>query len=190
MPVLRWDKPKKARSKADWENYAGFEEGPTGGYVPNMSEADAASWKAKLVGHTKGRPQVEIRRQCGPSLLLVIVNLGTGYNYKQYVSDTDLDVYKTGEEYDAAMIAEEEERDRQTPPRYRRHYSMADYYRDNPTTDAALKEMQSQACTRDINVHMSMNGPAQMTFEVMAELNEAVLEAKLFLEELVAKSSG
>lgn len=183
MPILNWDKPKKARSKADWENYAGFDGGPVGGYVPNMSDADASSWKAKLVGHTKGRPQVEIRRQCGPSLLLVIVNLGTGYNYKQYVSDTDLDVHKTGAEYDAAMIAVEEERDRQ----YRRGYSMADYYRKHPTTDANLKEMQDRASTRGINVHMSMNGPAQMTFTEMAELNEAVLEAKFFLEELVAK---
>lgn len=88
MSVLRWDKPKKIRTAKENADHYGFEDGPTGGYQPNMSEADSRSWKAKLVGHTKGFPQVEIRRQCGPSLLLVIVNLGKGYNYKHYQSDS------------------------------------------------------------------------------------------------------
>lgn len=177
--ILRWDKPKKKLKTDEWRESYGFEDGPTGGYVPNMSDADAQSWKAKLVGHTKGRPQVEIRRQCGPSLMLIIVNLGTGYNYKGYVSDTDLDVYTSGAEYDAARIAESEEQVRL----HGRHHSMADYYRRNPTSNDDLKEMQDRASTRGINVHISMNGPAQLTFAEMEEMHQAVAEARLFLEQ-------
>jgi hypothetical protein len=38
--------------------------------------------------------------------------------------------------------------------------------------------------TQGFNVHMSMNGPIQMTFEDISELNEAIEEAKEFLENL------
>jgi hypothetical protein len=33
-----------------------------------------------------------------------------------------------------------------------------------------------------IQIHLAMNGPAQLTFDDMAELNEAILEAKAYLE--------
>lgn len=83
MSYLRWEKPKRTRSKEEHAEIS-FEDGPKGGYVPNMSEADANSWKAKVTGTKLGYPQVEVRKTAGPALLLLIVNLGDGYNYKQY----------------------------------------------------------------------------------------------------------
>ena len=82
--LLMWDKPQKAQSVTDWKNSYGFEDGPAGGYVPNMSDQDAARWKAKLVGKTTPYPQVEIRKTSGSTQLLMIVSLGQGYNYKSY----------------------------------------------------------------------------------------------------------
>ena len=131
MSVLMWDKPKKVRTPKENEENYGFEDGPAGGYQPNMNKADILRWKAKLVGHTKGVPQVEIRRQCGPGLMLIIINLGSGYNYKQYEIEPD----------------------------------------------------QWGRTTCGINVHISMNGPVQMTFADMADMQTAIEEAKAFLEE-------
>lgn len=169
MTVLMWDKPSKKLSKAQWKEIS-FEDGPDGGYVPNMSDADKLRWKAKLVGVKKKQPQVEIRRQCGPSLMLIIVNMGTGYNYKQYSADTEYDGYQCAAEYDAEMV-------RQCP-------SMADYYESNPTTEEQLQQYRSQASTRGINIHISANGPLQMTFEDLADMNAAIEEAKEFLRNL------
>lgn len=77
-PVLTWDKPKPIMSKADWSaNQA--DSAPPGTYMPNMSEADRMRWKAKLVGTTKGFPQVELRRDS-----TVIVLSLKGYKYKYY----------------------------------------------------------------------------------------------------------
>jgi hypothetical protein len=38
--------------------------------------------------------------------------------------------------------------------------------------------------TQGINIHMSMNGAAQMTFQEMEELQQAIGEAKAYLENL------
>ena len=81
--LLMWDKPKRAQTLEDWQTSTGFDGGPAGGYVPNMSDQDAQRWRAKLVGKTTGSPQVEIRRTMGSQVLL-IVNLGGGYAYKGY----------------------------------------------------------------------------------------------------------
>jgi hypothetical protein len=81
--LLMWDKPQKAQGVADWKNSYGFDSGPPGGYVPNMSDQDASRWRAKLVGKTTPSPQVEIRRTMGSQVLL-IVSLGGGYAYKGY----------------------------------------------------------------------------------------------------------
>jgi hypothetical protein len=83
MGLLMWDKPKKLRTTPEWmENY-GFDGGPTGGYMPNMSKEDEARWKAKVTGKRLGFPQVEIRKTAGAQIT-IIVNLGEGYNYKHY----------------------------------------------------------------------------------------------------------
>lgn len=93
--VLMWDKPQKVLSVADWKDSYGFEDGPTGGYVPNMSSEDAARWKAKLVGKTTTHPQVEIRKSKGSTQLTVVVSLGTGYNYKYYKAVPKRGEYET-----------------------------------------------------------------------------------------------
>ncbi len=142
MSILVWDQPKKKLTPAEHKESYGFEDGPTGGYLPNMSDADAKKWKAKLSGHKKGFPQVEIRKSFKNALLLVIVNLGKGYNYKQYEAEPDPNSWRSGE------------------------------------------------TTKGINVHISTNGPVQMTFVQMAELQMAVNEAKLFLEEREQQEKG
>lgn len=85
MGILMWETPKKAMSTEDWKNHAGFDGGPVGGYVPNVSAEHLGRWRAKLVGKTTSSPQVEIRTSAGGAQLLIIVNLGGGYKYKGYV---------------------------------------------------------------------------------------------------------
>ncbi len=134
MSVLRWDKPKKIRTPEENAAHYGFEDGPTGGYQPNMSAADAASWKAKETGMKSGYPQVEIRKTFKGTMCLIIVNLGKGYKYKSY----------------------------------------------EPVPSASSWGQP----TRGINVHMSLNGPLQMTFAEMEEMQTAIQEAKDYLAAL------
>ncbi len=122
--LLMWDTPAKKMNTEEWKDSYGFEDGPTGGYVPNMSAEDAARWKAKLVGKTTGTPQVEIRRSIGQYQLLLIVSLGGGYKYKWYTREQS-----TG-----------------------------------------------------VNVHLSANGPIQMSFQDVQDMHTVVQEAKQFLE--------
>ncbi len=140
MSILMWDKPKKVLSKKQWEESYGFEDGPTGGYISNMSQDDKSRWKAKVTGQKLGYPQVEIRKEAG-SQLLIIVNLGDGYNYKYYRAE------------------------QKSPPD-----KLWDF---------------SHTGTFGICVHMSLNGPAQLTLKEMGELNLAVEEAKAHLNTLV-----
>lgn len=134
MSVLNWDKPKKVRTpEQNAENY-GFEDGPTGGYQPNMSDADAASWKAKETGMKTGFPQVEIRRTIRGTMCLIIVNLGKGYKYK--------------------------------------------HYEPVPT------KSWGSSSTKGLNVHMSLNGPLQMTFKDVEDMQTAIQEAKDYLASL------
>lgn len=155
MTILVWDKPKKVRSKKDWEQHGGFDGGPTGGYIPNMSDDDAKSWKAKITGTKLGFPQVEIRKQTEEALILLIVNLGAGYNYKTKSTMPDFEQakrimklkhHKTGNEDHYAIITD-------------------------PTQDG-------------INVHMSMNGPCLMSFQDMRDMQTAIDEATVALEAL------
>lgn len=55
---------------------------PPGVYVPNMSDADAQTWRAKLTG-VRTEPQVEIRKSVGGVNVTLVVGLD-GYNYKYY----------------------------------------------------------------------------------------------------------
>jgi hypothetical protein len=157
MGVLFWGKPKKKLSTEAWKNDAGFDGGPDGGYMPNMSPEDEKRWKAKLTGTKLGYPQVEIRKTAG-SQMLVIVNLGKGYNYNHAKSENPEYVGKTPADFVGTWHSRFTQHDID-----RRAYP-----------------------TRGINVHLSMNGPAIMTFQDMADLNAAVLEAKAALEEYEA----
>ena len=149
MPILT-----KKMTTQEWRDHYGFEDGPTGGYMPNMSDEDAAKWKAKLTGTKLGFPQVEIRKSLkGACQLTCIVNLGAGYNYK----------------YSRALSEK--------------------YHGKTPTdfpgwgiNQAEIDARAARDSTAGIQVHLSLNGPAQLTFDEMAELNEAVLEAKAYLE--------
>lgn len=79
MTLLCWDKPEKVMSAEDWKSI-GYDGSNPGGFTSNMSRDDIAKWKAKLVGHKTGFPQVEIRKDGG---FVVIVSL-KGYKYKNY----------------------------------------------------------------------------------------------------------
>ncbi len=139
-------------SPAAWKDDVGFDGGPAGGYQPNMSASDNQRWKAKITGQKLGFPQVEIRKAVGPSQMLVIVSLGTGYNYKYY-------------------RAIEERYEGKTPGDF-------SYPMTQPEIDKRARPLVG------INVHLSLNGPGQMTFAEMEELNLAVQEAKAVLEAL------
>jgi hypothetical protein len=153
-PILCWDKPAKRVTTAEWKEEYGFDGGPVGGFMPNMSEEDEAKWKAKLTGTKLGFPQVEIRKTLHGAQLLVIVNLGSGYNYKHYRA--------LSERYHG-----------KTP---------ADFtYR---ITQAEIDRYAERDSTKGIQIHMAMNGPAQMSFQDIADLNQAVFEAKTYLESL------
>lgn len=152
MPVLSWDKPKRKMSPTAWKDDVGFDGGPTGGYQPNMSEADNQRWKAKITGQKLGFPQVEIRKAVGAQML-IIVSLGEGYNYKYYRA--------INEDYEG-----------KTPADMRW-----------PMTQEEINERARPL--RGINIHVALNGPAQMTFDEMTEMNEAVQEAKAALEALL-----
>ena len=140
---LNWDKPKKVLSTDAWRESYGFEDGPHGGYVPNMSHEDAISWKAKITGTKLGYPQVEIRKSANEGQLLMIVNLGDGYNYKHY-----------------RVIPEEK-------------------YRSVPFFDL-MGSSTAGKC-----VHMSLNGPATLSYEDSISLGEIVQEAMDALDKIV-----
>jgi hypothetical protein len=93
--LLRWDKPEKIMSVEAWKDLSA-DSAPPGVYMPNMSQADAESWKAKLVGHKVGRPHVEIRKTVRGVQLFLIVSQGKGYKYKYYVPDIHADDQHTG----------------------------------------------------------------------------------------------
>lgn len=150
--LLMWDRPKRAHSKEEWKEGYGFDGGPTGGYMPNMSDDDARRWKAKLVGTKTGFPQVEIRKQAGPSLMTIIVNLGAGYAYKGRTPAYDVEKART-------------------------HY--VDSTRMKPMS--LVDRIALQEVSAGTNVHMSMNGPALMDFQDMADMSRAIEEARAVL---------
>lgn len=162
MSILSWDKPKQKLTKKQWAEAAGFEDGPTGGYVPNMSDEDNARWKAKVTGQKLGFPQVEIRKAAGPSQMTIIVNLGDGYNYKQYRVVNDDWIGKTPADFSSSH-----------------HYTKL--YDTQKKIDRYAFQSGS---TRGQQVHIALNGPAQMSFDEARELHLVIEEAKAKLEEL------
>lgn len=180
MSILMWDKPKKTKSVKEWKDDYGFDGGPDGGYQSNMSENDKLAWKAKVTGTKLGAPQVEIRKTFATgSQVVIIVNLGQGYNYKYYrSSNPDLDHISTYQEY-IKMIAEKN---------HKKYPSLF------PTIEVATNDAfehyteelfeNTKFPTKGINVHLSTNGPIQMTFDEMDQMKQAVEEAKNHLENL------
>jgi hypothetical protein len=163
VSIIMWDKPRQKMSKAKWKDDVGFEDGPTGGYQPNMSEYDANRWKGKLVGTKTGFPQVEIRKKAGASLMTIIVNLGDGYNYKYYSAIPkefkNLENFGAGESRTWMDCVEDAE-----------YFDFADF---------------AGSTTSGTNVHISMNGPATLCFQEIAELTMVIHEAKAVLEDQI-----
>lgn len=152
MSILMWDKPEKKLSTEAWKSDAGFDGGPTGGYQPNMSNDDMQRWKAKLTGHTKGYPQVEIRKSFTSMVqCIIIVSLGNGYTYKN--------LKPRSERYEGKTPAD--------IPRW---------------TQEEIDRMARRDSTQGVNVHMALNGGAQMTFADFADMQAAVEEARAFLK--------
>ena len=82
-PIVMWNKPKRIMSEESRrKNFSSDSEVP-GTYVPNMSAADVASWKGKLVRHTTDNPQVELRKDT----MVIVVSLRGGYKYKYYTPE-------------------------------------------------------------------------------------------------------
>jgi hypothetical protein len=79
MSILFLDKPKRAKSIADWKSIQA-DGCPPGTYTPNMSEKDMNRWKAKVIGGDD--PRVEIRKStskkeshgkyCSSQVLLIV----------------------------------------------------------------------------------------------------------------------
>lgn len=57
--VLRRDKPPKIMSTEKWQQISA-DSAPPGVYMPNMSDADAATWRAKLIGGRDRRVEIRI----------------------------------------------------------------------------------------------------------------------------------
>jgi hypothetical protein len=70
MTVLNWEKPEQIMPKEDWLAM-GFDDGPPGAYVPNMSREDRLKWKAKFIGGKYFR--VEIRKSTNDWVQMLIV---------------------------------------------------------------------------------------------------------------------
>ncbi len=128
MGILVWDKPQRAMPLEQWYSITA-DNAPPGVYTPNMSQADAERWKAKLTGTHGRQPQVEIRKSVGACQMVVVVGLD-GYDYGTY------------------------------------------------TRQPADGRTRS---TRGKNIHFSLNGPAQLTFDQFYELVTAVTEAQSVL---------
>jgi hypothetical protein len=60
MSLLDWTKPKKVRSTEKHNAIYSSDSGVEGTYVPNMSDEDMHTWKAKKIGGED--PRVEIRK--------------------------------------------------------------------------------------------------------------------------------
>jgi len=78
--ILSFTKPKKKTSTKEHNAYYSSDSGIDGTYVPNMTEADMKTWKAKVVGSRSGNHQIEIRKTLRGAQMLIVVN-GKMSNY-------------------------------------------------------------------------------------------------------------
>lgn len=77
MSVVNWNKPARLNTPAVHAAMHEFDSGPPGGYVPNMSEEDARTWRGKLIGGND--PRVELRKTIGHTQVVVVVRLTTKF---------------------------------------------------------------------------------------------------------------
>lgn len=188
MSILRWDKPKKVMTAQQWGEHYGFDGGPIGGYSPNMSEADQLSWKAKITGKKLGFPQVEIRKTTERgSQVVIIVNLGEGYNYKYYRAVND--DYAKYVDYNDYVTQQGDYYHKKYPQQYPTLQDGIDFIKDCGAEDGEAQFWQCKYPTKDINVHIATNGPIQMTFEELQDMQKAIDEAKVALNALAIAPS-
>ena len=180
MTILRWDKPKKVMTAQQWGEHYGFDGGPIGGYAPNMSEADQLSWKAKITGKKLGFPQVEIRKTTERgSQVVIVVNLGEGYNYKYYRSVDDS--YTKYADYADYLAQEGAHYHQKYPQQYPTLQDGIDFISECGDEEGFWR---CKYPTKGINVHIATNGPIQMTFDEMMDMQKAIEEAKVALTSL------
>ena len=74
MTLLNFEKPKKV------EKDVSFDGGPPGGYVAQMSNEDAARWKAKRFNKGKEDDRIELRKCFGDVYVTIFVALD-GWNF-------------------------------------------------------------------------------------------------------------
>lgn len=65
--ILSFEKPVKVKFDV------GFEDGPIGGYYPQMAREDAKKWKAKRYNAGKPGDRIEIRKSTGWTQIHIIV---------------------------------------------------------------------------------------------------------------------
>ena len=90
--LLNFDKPEKVKIDA------GFDGGPAGGYVPQMSQEDANSWKAKKFNIGKENARIELRKSYKLTQLFIIVALDgwdLGKKYESREKSDDQKVFQT-----------------------------------------------------------------------------------------------
>jgi len=56
MSLIDWNKPKRV------ERGGGFDGGPEGGYIPQMSKEDMRKWKGKHINKGKSNERIELRK--------------------------------------------------------------------------------------------------------------------------------
>jgi hypothetical protein len=164
MSILFWGKPKKVMTKEQYAESYGFEDGPPGGYSSNMSEKDKDRWKAKLTGTKLGYPQVEIRK----SGAVIIVNLGKGYNYKQYRAE---DPNYIGLDFESWKDAQA-----------RKYPTLGRAWFDAQYSKEQFHHFQRP--TEGLCVHIASAGPIIWSMKEYEEFVQAVQEAKEELEKL------
>lgn len=188
MSILRWDKPKKIMTAQQWGEHYGFDGGPIGGYSPNMSEADQLSWKAKITGKKLGFPQVEIRKTTERgSQVVIIINLGDGYNYKYYRAVND--DYAQYVDYNDYVNKQAAHYHSKYPQNYPTMADAIQFIKDCARSDGEAEFWRCKYPTKDINVHIATNGPIQMTFDEMTDMQNAIEEAKMALTALAIAPS-
>lgn len=145
-----------------------------------MSEADQLSWKAKITGKKLGFPQVEIRKTTERgSQVVIIVNLGEGYNYKYYRAVSD--EYVQYVDYSDYVNKEATKYHNKYPTQYPTMKDAIDFIKDCGGEDGEANFWQCKYPTKGINVHIATNGPIQMTFDEMLDMQRAIEEAKIAL---------
>lgn len=81
MTLLNFDKPKKV------DVGGGFDGGPPGGYLPQMSNEDAGRWKAKAFNLGKENARIELRKTMSSQVFIIVAldgwDLSAKYEYRK-----------------------------------------------------------------------------------------------------------